>query len=490
MKAAFVVAIGCGLISLSLPDAAIGQKVDCRRVSIVNPVLARGGQIHVEVDEPQLVLCDNEGTHIEAKLPRGAKKVVFFAAHGRVTDVERESDTLVTAWYEAPDGCSPPQVDIVAALVTVRGEKRWGYASILLFGQGEADVPARWGEKAFLRIGNKEFGPVRADNTGSAKIPVEVPPGVRFGCYGPYRNRAILFQNVRPTSRTAVFAETNRIPNIEDPHMEIMGVIVYADGSIDDSSKLEFLTDKGYFKNIRSIGSGAFTAQYLPLIEDGGPFRVEVKVAGDNAPSFGIDMALAMNAESSRKRSRDQEEPSKQLMYITPTIGFGVESRFVGAFYTGLEVSRHFSLFGGHFTAGMELGFSVSSKDETVAVNENEDPTQGTVDITTRIVPITAIAGWRYSLSSNWTLIMLGQLGYALVNNQINTRFGDAITSLNNNDYGHCAFMGMGTAVEWAIVYGALMARVRYVWLPGPREMFDGLLSSLLVDFGYRVWFL
>jgi hypothetical protein len=57
---------------------------------------------------------------------------------------------------------------------------RWGWTSIPLFGRGLAIARSAPGASIRVTIGDREFGPVRADAEGNASVPVIVPAGVAY----------------------------------------------------------------------------------------------------------------------------------------------------------------------------------------------------------------------------------------------------------------------------------------------------------------------
>ncbi|ATB48040.1 hypothetical protein [Corallococcus macrosporus] len=67
-------------------------------------------------------------------------------------------------WAAAPRPDSPPQVTVVR---------------LPLVGLTELDVATAAGANVEVEVADRRFGPVKADGRGRARVPVEVPPGVR-----------------------------------------------------------------------------------------------------------------------------------------------------------------------------------------------------------------------------------------------------------------------------------------------------------------------
>ncbi len=495
MRTAPIVTLSIALALFGAPREGLGQSRNREPPSDSSVVAASSGQIWVKVYPPRLVMGKITHAQLEATFPRGSKQVVFFASHGRVSNVAMQSATRATAEYEAPDGYIP-RVDIVAALATVNGEKRWGFAAVLLVGQGEAELKTKPDAEATIRIGEKQFGPVLADKRGKATIRVEVPPGVRFG--HDVRGRPVDL-HVPYTARTAIFAETRRIRLNEVQPVELFGVVVSTDGTLDESSALEIVADRGEVVNFQPIGGGAFTAQYYPPDDREGQIHLEAFVGGDEAPPASIEMSLVppslwfesfaidTNTEEAPVDEPVEAKPRRRRVFLTPKVGFGLNTQLIGAFQAALDFGGAFTILGERFSAAGEVGFFIGTKETDVRVDESRFDAK----LTTWALPVSFVASWRRDVTANFTLMMLGQFGYALVKNDLEAQGPlKQNHTITRRDLGGCGIVGGGAAAEWQAGVGTFFMRVRYVWLPGYLESFNGTMSSLLVDFGYRFWLL
>lgn len=90
----------------------------------------------------------------------------------------------------------PPQAHPQVAIVAVFSSDRWGWTAIPLAGQGTAIARSAPGAAIRVTIGDAAFGPVRADPSGVAEVPVIVPAGVEYA----YHRDEPLELNVPPTS--------------------------------------------------------------------------------------------------------------------------------------------------------------------------------------------------------------------------------------------------------------------------------------------------
>ncbi len=97
------------------------------------------------------------------------------ASVGRIENLRPLGGGRFEADY-LPPAEAYPQVAIVAA---VAGD-RCGFTAIPLSGRGVATARSAPGVSVRVTIGDVAFGPVRADWSGEARVPVIAPPGIRY----------------------------------------------------------------------------------------------------------------------------------------------------------------------------------------------------------------------------------------------------------------------------------------------------------------------
>ena len=152
-----------------------------------DPAPSTGGDVAIEVEEAVLVLGKDTEAVVSFELPKGTREVALFAQHGRVDRIAMAEDgRRVEARYTPPTQFIP-RVDVIAARVETGDGVSWGYATTHLIGQGMAEIKTSPKALATIDIGDRSFGPVRADRKGKAKIRVQVPPGISEGTDGEGR---------------------------------------------------------------------------------------------------------------------------------------------------------------------------------------------------------------------------------------------------------------------------------------------------------------
>jgi hypothetical protein len=176
------------------------------------------------------------------------------------------------------------------ALVSAVGEGTCGFVAIPLAGQGDALVDTSPRARISVRIGERRFGPERADDTGRAVVPVIVPPGVRAAFHG---ERAIPL-DVPPSSHvhlTLLPAATPRADREEV--LAVLAVAVAEDGSPWSGPPPALSASAGALSEPEAAAPGAFLARWrLPP----GPARAESITAALGAEPLGARLEVERGA--------------------------------------------------------------------------------------------------------------------------------------------------------------------------------------------------
>jgi hypothetical protein len=133
---------------------------------------ARAEPLVLRADPPSLVLGAGARATISIEAPGDALPRVTVNA-GRLGEVRALGGGRFEVDY-LPPSTSWPQVAIVAA----SSADRWGWTAVPLSGRGVATARSTPHAEIRVTIGDRSFGPVRADAAGEAQVPVVVPAGV------------------------------------------------------------------------------------------------------------------------------------------------------------------------------------------------------------------------------------------------------------------------------------------------------------------------
>ncbi|MCP3142171.1 hypothetical protein [Pyxidicoccus xibeiensis] len=127
----------------------------------------------------RVVLGQDSEVELKVHVPPGSGPVRGAASSGSF-DEERMEGGPVRTFRWTPPAVRHPLVAVFA--FWVEGPAAPSDVAILrvpLLGKTRLDVSTAAGASVVVEVGGSRFGPVRADGRGKARVPVEVPPGVR-----------------------------------------------------------------------------------------------------------------------------------------------------------------------------------------------------------------------------------------------------------------------------------------------------------------------
>ncbi len=151
------------------------------RVSISLVVLLVGSPLAIAgplaMHAPKKLLATDATAQISVRKPRkGTLKLL--ANVGHLSELERASGGRLRATY-TPPAKRFPQVAIIVAVSEQDGVFDW--ISIPIYGSPMVRISSEPRAEVIARIAGAEFGPVRTDRRGRARLKVTVPPGVSRG---------------------------------------------------------------------------------------------------------------------------------------------------------------------------------------------------------------------------------------------------------------------------------------------------------------------
>ncbi|QRN93419.1 hypothetical protein JRI60_30020 [Archangium violaceum] len=145
-----------------------------------------GGAIRILCTPGHLLLGTDLEAEVRIEVDPAATGLELIASTGEVGAVKRVGPGVFRATY-VPPRQSLPEVVVLAATARGPGGELEGWSLFPLWGQGQAEVRTRAGAPVTLQVGDRTFGPVLADASGLARIPVAVPPGVGEAFFGRRR---------------------------------------------------------------------------------------------------------------------------------------------------------------------------------------------------------------------------------------------------------------------------------------------------------------
>jgi hypothetical protein len=207
--------------------------------------------VAVSADPPRLTL--RRGARSRLEIDTGGPAPLVTTSVGRVEGLHPIAPGRWAADL-VPPGQGFPQVAIVSAVV---GE-RAGFTAVPLHGRGEALVRTRRGAEITVRIGERSFGPARADDAGLARVPVEVPPGVRSARHG----HQDIDLHLPPVSLVHVAVDHAEATADRAQEVRVHAFAVEADGRPRGGAPVALEVTDGEVSAAREVAPGAFEARW------------------------------------------------------------------------------------------------------------------------------------------------------------------------------------------------------------------------------------
>ncbi len=161
------------------------MRVECAALALalLTSVAAHGAEVAIKVVPTKLQLGTDPKAQILISGPEDLSELAVTVNHGTIAGLEQAAPGHFTAEYFAP-GQTVPRVAIIAVVGTSKSKRVHGWVTLQLWGSAEAVLQTVPNANVSVRIGDRTYGPIRADANGMGRILVVVPPGVQSGFYG------------------------------------------------------------------------------------------------------------------------------------------------------------------------------------------------------------------------------------------------------------------------------------------------------------------
>ena len=204
-----------------------------------------------------------------------------------------------TAEYVPPKSHAP-SVALLAADAEINGEHAIGWLALPLAGSDSMTFETKPRATVFLRVADREFGPVVANAKGEAQIEVVVPPGVSKAVMhieDPLGNTADRQLDLDPPPFPRM-----RIVPVGPPRappgdsLELQAFVIRGDGSGDSDARVTAVADRGDIDVSRNR-RGIVTVSWEPPEGSSGDAAIEVQARGERAE---LRAAIAAPAAGTR----------------------------------------------------------------------------------------------------------------------------------------------------------------------------------------------
>ncbi|XXF80678.1 hypothetical protein P2318_13270 [Myxococcaceae bacterium GXIMD 01537] len=216
-----------------------------------------------------------------------ATELQLFTSRGELGPVRQAGPGRYTATFRVPRA-RYPQVAILAAVARVPAGALHGWTVLPLWGQGTAEVHTRPGTPVSLLVGSRRFGPVVADTTGVAHVPVQVPPGVT---HAEFAGRRIPL-GVPPLPTVQAIPER---PEVAGDAAQVVTVRLYAvtpDGKAGREQGFRLKATRGTVERPEPVAPGVSVVRWRLPAGSLGPVELEGSLAGEQRPLFSVKVEV------------------------------------------------------------------------------------------------------------------------------------------------------------------------------------------------------
>jgi adhesin/invasin len=257
-------------------------------VSVVPPLASA---MRVVSNPAQITLGQDASATLTLNLSGGAKQpldgtdLVVRSSAGTVSNITHLGGGQFSALY------TPPSKPYPHVAVLTFADKRspgtiYGTFALPLVGKASFPVSSAPNSRVMLRIGDREFGPVQADATGRANVPIVVPPGYGTATLvtivGGETTEESLDLQLPVTQRVGLLPGATSVPADPTVAVPVRVFVAAPDGSPDTAARVTFSTTAGQVSEARHEGSGVYATTFTPPYGNAGSqVTIQVSVADD-----------------------------------------------------------------------------------------------------------------------------------------------------------------------------------------------------------------
>ncbi len=248
-----------------------GETISKTWAVAVRPSISQ--QVSISANPSSLTLGRDGGSTLSIQLSGADKtnlkdvELVVLTNSGTVENVTHLGDGTFAASYKPPKQFFPH-----LAMITVADKRdpnrTYGSFAIPLIGKANFPVVGQPRSNVLVRIDDREFGPVPADASGNAQVPIEVRPGfidaqVISVLNGQKRVEPLDMQ-VPAANRVTLFPMSESVPSDPAINMPVRAYVLTAGGEPDVSARVKFTATSGSLSEAVHEGNGVFRADYTP----------------------------------------------------------------------------------------------------------------------------------------------------------------------------------------------------------------------------------
>ena len=249
------------------------DKTPIARVYGLNVLAPASHQLSLSANPPQLVLGQDASSTINIQLSGGDLSdvsdvaLVLAPTAGEIANLTYLGNGRYSALY-TPPAVNYPQVAIITVADRQDPGRSYGYLSIPLMGKTSYPITSTPGANVMLKVGDRDFGPIQADATGRANVPIMVPPGVQQATLttatGAETKTETIDLKVPESKRVALFPTYAGIPGDRSVTVPVRVAVTTAGGAAAPNAQVNVSASSGTITKAVHEGNGIYRADYTP----------------------------------------------------------------------------------------------------------------------------------------------------------------------------------------------------------------------------------
>lgn len=249
------------------------------------------GALTFTVEPARIVLGDTSAATVTLTArgkdgaPLDVAPPTLTASTGALSAPTRTGAGVWTVTFTPPKEAFP-HVAIVAATIETATASAVGFVPLRLWGKGETAVRTKPNSAVTVMIGNDSHGPVQADKTGLAKVPLVVPPGPERAVTRSVdevgnESQKTIDLGVPPFNRVALLALDDPVAADGGTRGRLLAFVVDKKGEPLFSAKLKAKASVGAFGGEPTgVAPGVFLVTWQPGKAAPGTGKVSVTLEG------------------------------------------------------------------------------------------------------------------------------------------------------------------------------------------------------------------
>jgi hypothetical protein len=420
----------------------------------------------ISAQPPQLILGKDSGADLEVEAPSGAK-VAFSTSVGTITGAQRQG-SVVRARFNAPP-LRVPSVALVLAQIDDGNDRELRWLSIPLTGSDTMVIETRPGAKVEAVSAGRVLGQGSAQDDGTVRLPMLVPPGVRTAVLkitdklGNTTEKPLDLAPP-PFSRVRLAARSETAP------IEVEIFVVKPDGTPDDEAKVALTAADGETSMRKRIGPGVYLAEHEPPAGRAGTAHLEAKANGQLAT-----LEVPIHAAPAGARQGRGSGP----WAVSAGLLGGLGGAFVGATAGSILAEIAMRIESYPVEALLDLGWTAQSEISQYT---------GAPALTEKAKAHAWLAqiGARGSRDVMRRLAVHGSLAFGLQNQNVRITLPQNLGSFE--DSGLSARLAIAAGVNYSLGPGRALAQVQLDWTSKRVAQLESSTSGLQGMVGYLVF--